>query len=411
MIQMWSHNLHLHLFTILSCSLLCYSVQVHNAEELIDLFKKETGSTLKTNIELLDDLDFSGSGLTFPLGVDSDGNCKAFSGTFQGNGYFIKGLVLNNTNSKVFNSSGLFCSLKDAIVENLNIDSSCSFTGYEAGGLSVTVSESVSCFNVTNRAVISGSYKTGGLIGFIEGIKQETIIVFEGCLNHGAVSGSSFVGGFVGLINDNNHLITTFSKCTNNGAVTGYFSDTGGFVGRMGWNTHLGMSFSKCTNNAAITGSFRSAGGFVGCTCNNNNASVSISKSFSYGTVSHSCSSCSLFYSGGFIGRIYSDSQTYSLSLFIINSANKCSVSTQKDIACGLFCVDKTYNYNVNTTVINSANKGRISSPKYAYGIANSITSVRNVVSMGDVSGSSGSYTFWSGLLKCQSFLWIEEQL
>ena len=80
-----------------------------------------------------------------------------------------------------------------------------------------------------------------------------------------------------------------------------------------------------------------------------------------------------------------------------INSANKGGVSAKQGMACGFVCVDSQNSINVKTTMKNSINKGSVnaSTNGYAYGITNIITEARNVVSMGDVTGSSGSYTFW----------------
>ena len=58
--------------------------QINNAEELISLFNKATG-TLETDIEVTADLDFSASGLSHPLGALSDGTCVSYSVVFHGN--------------------------------------------------------------------------------------------------------------------------------------------------------------------------------------------------------------------------------------------------------------------------------------------------------------------------------------
>ena len=102
-------------------------VHVDSAEKLIRLFEEAGGKPLETHIEVTADLDFSFH--TLPLGAFSNGTCVSFSGVFQGNGHSIKGLKMNNTKNEGYNNSGLFCSLKDATVENLVIDSSCSFIG------------------------------------------------------------------------------------------------------------------------------------------------------------------------------------------------------------------------------------------------------------------------------------------
>ena len=137
------------------------------ADQLIDLFKNAAGNTLDEDIELLDDLDFSHASLTLPLGASSNGSCVPFSGKLQGNSHSIHGVVMKNKDSQGFNHAGLFCSLKDAIVENLVIDSSCSFKGYNAGALCVSVNGSLVVRNVTNKAVVSGKEMVGGFVGYV----------------------------------------------------------------------------------------------------------------------------------------------------------------------------------------------------------------------------------------------------
>ena len=96
---------------------------MRTADELISLFKDATESALKTDIEVLSDLDFSDANLTFPLGAFSNGTCVSFSGVFQGNGHTIKGMRMKNTKKSGYNGVGLFCMLENATVENIVIDS------------------------------------------------------------------------------------------------------------------------------------------------------------------------------------------------------------------------------------------------------------------------------------------------
>ena len=124
---------------------------VSTADQLINLFKNAAGSTLDEDIELLGDLDFSHASLTLPLGAFSNGTCVPFSGKLQGNGHSIHGVVMKNQDRQVFNDAGLFCSLKNATVENLVIDSSCWFNGYSAGALCVFVEGSLVVKNDTKK--------------------------------------------------------------------------------------------------------------------------------------------------------------------------------------------------------------------------------------------------------------------
>lgn len=148
----------------LICAVSCYPVRT--ADELISLFKDVTESALKTDIEVLSDLDFSDANLTLPLGTFSDGTCVSFGGVFQGNGHIIKGLRMNNTNKSGYNGVGLFCMLENATVENIVIDSSCSFSGGYVGALSVSYAGSLIVKNATNKAAVNGdSVGVGGFVG------------------------------------------------------------------------------------------------------------------------------------------------------------------------------------------------------------------------------------------------------
>ena len=99
---------------------------------------------------------------------------------------------------------------------------------------------------------------------------------------------------------------------------------------------------------------------------------------------------------GGFLGFIATLSDSSLSTLSILNSVNKGNVSAEKGLACGMFYVSPDSADSLNTTVLNSINKGGVNGTTSAYGITNIITKARNVVSMGEVTGPSGSFTFWN---------------
>ena len=236
-------------------------MKVETAGDLINAIGEASWNP-KEVIDLVADLDFSGAGLTIPLGASSGGSCISYSGVFHGNGHTIKGIQMNTT-GKQYSRAGVFCGIKDATVENLVIDSSCSFIGYYVGALGVSVTGSLVVKNVTNKAFVNGTYEVGGFIGTIEEIEHETVVSFENCTNDGNVSASHLrQGGFVGYITSNTNIAITFSDCINNGAITGNMC--GGFVGLIGGNTNITMDFSNCTNNNFVSGSREGAGGFLG---------------------------------------------------------------------------------------------------------------------------------------------------
>lgn len=439
------------------------SVQVETADDLINIFEAASGTALKEDIDLLADLDFSGKDLTLPFGASSSGGCVAYSGVFHGNGHSIKGLQMNATNNTKYHHAGLFCGLKDAIVENLVIDSSCSFIGEYVGALGVSITGSLAVKNVTNKAFVNGSADVGGFIGGIKEVKQETVVSFENCTNDGSVVASSkYLGGFVGYIGQCTSINMAFSNCTNNVFVSGDKSGAGGFLGSVWGNKNMTMTLSHCTNNGNTTvngggvGGFVSSivnneiisvvfsdcinngnvmsdhsyqGGFVAIISSNTNMTMMISRcvnngiitggdSFSGGfvgsisgrknttvTISNSINNGNVTGSsnvGGLVGQVYSSSTSDSILFTVINSANKGTVSAKSNLGCGLFCVSPE-DYNMNTTVLNSINKGDVVAREKPCGITNNITMARNVVSMGKVIGLN-SYTFWEGFIDVKSF-------
>ena len=444
------------------------SVQVETADDLINIFEAASGTTLKEDIDLLGDLDFSGKDLTLPFGATSSGRCVAYSGVFHGNGHSIKGLQMNATDNTQYRHAGLFCGLKDATVENLVIDSSCSFIGRYVGALGVSITGSLAVKNVTNKAFVNGSADVGGFIGGIEYLEQETVVSFENCTNDGSVVASSkYLGGFVGFIGQCTSITMAFSNCTNNIFVSGDKSGAGGFLGSVWGNKNMTMTLSHCTNNGNTTVNEGGVGGFVSSIVNNeiisvvfsdciNNGNVMSDHSYQGGFVAIISSNTNMtmaisrcanngiitggkFFSGGFVGsisdnknttvtisnsinngnvtgrsfvgglvgQVYSSSTSYSIFFTVINSANKGTVSAKSYYGCGLFCVSPE-NYNMNTTVLNSINKGGVVAREKPCGITNNITMARNVVSMGKVTGLY-SYTFWEGFMDVKSFFGLSD--
>ena len=382
----------------LLCTIPCNALVVKNTSDLIDLFKSGTGTTVNEDIEMAADLDFSGVGLSVPLGLLSDGTCVGYGGVFHGNGHRISGIVMNNTKNGGYKNAGLFCNLNGCTIENLLIDS-CSFTGYSVGALSVCVTGSLTVKNVTHNGNVSGNEKVGGLIGVIEKIKERTSITFDDCLNEGNVTGSRVVGGFVGHVFNNTNITMTISNTINNGIVTADRGDYGGFVGYVSSNTNMTMTISNSINNGKTNENGYFVGGIVGTIFSNPNMVMTISNSTNNGNITGT------YQIGGLIGYV-TTSQTNGVSLFVINSVNKGTVSASNDDACGFVSVRTN---NVETTILNSINKGDVNG-KYAYGITNIATKARNVVSMGNVNGSSGSYTFWKSSGEAELFYGLKDK-
>ena len=395
--------------------------EVTSAQQLIKLLNISEANHFDANIVLLDDLDFSDSALTLPLGLVSETNYVPYTGVFEGNGHTIKNLVMDNTEDPDAPFAGLFFGIGDATVQDLVIDSSCSFAGIYAGTLSTTLTGSLTLTNVMNKATVYGLNEAGGFVAVDMGsLHQVNQVTIKNCVNDGTITGKLAGGAFISEISEQAFVTVTLSDSINNGNITGNCC-TGGLVGTL-QSSHVTMIISNCTNNGNVTtetdfvggltgfiyengnitiniSSFinngfitgrEGAGGFIGYIGENNNETVTIYNSMNTGEITGRLSAI-----GGLIGGIDAKSETFLNTLSIINSVNKGNVSSNR-IACGMFCINPDYMYILNTTVINSVNKGGVNGTANAYGITNIITKARNVVSMGEINSYYILTTFWN---------------
>ena len=127
-------------------------------------------------------------------------------------------------------------------------------------------------------------------------------------------------------------------------------SYVGGFTGEIDTNSNISMTISNSVNNGNVNGSLY-IGGFVGCIYSNTKMTMTISNSTNNGYITEDK------YVGGLVGFIHS-AQLNSISLFIINSDNRGSVSSKSSMACGMICVDPEGDQDVKINIKNSINKG-----------------------------------------------------
>ena len=208
---------------------LTQSIFISKPSELTQLFNTSR-STVDDEIELLGDLDFSGTKLEAPLGTRSKDGCVKFRGILHGNGYSIKGLVMGNTENLERTDAGLFCNLENAKIENIMIDDSCFFAGQFCGVLSVNATGSLTLINVTNKGNAKGVLGVG-IIGQVNSPELSGVMVFDNCVNEGNISANFKVGGFIGLVFDSEHVDIQFVNTKSQGFINGTGMCTGGFIG------------------------------------------------------------------------------------------------------------------------------------------------------------------------------------
>ena len=228
------------------------------------------------NYKLMKDIDLS---------VLEDYECwtpiKEFEGTFDGNGYTIKNLILKGFNSTAAADfyAGLFDTLRSGgSIKNLNVTElvatgnyvggivgvmgsssiveNCSvsgtFTGTSYGGGIVYRNGNGVILNCTNYATATNIYRFGGIVDLNGG----TII---GCVNEGAISGNGSIGGIASTVSG------TIVGCYNIADLSG--TKVGGIVADPGTNASPKVIASY--NIGTLTGT--TVGGIAG------NSSIAVS--------------------------------------------------------------------------------------------------------------------------------------
>ena len=344
--------------------------EISSPAELMSVFSNAVGNAVTAELKLVADLDFSSSGLNLPLGAHMDGSCVEFSGSMNGQGHSIRHLVMDNKGKSGYNHGGLFCNLNDATIENLVIESTCSFSGSTTGAVSVNATGSVTMKNVINKAVVNGTQIVGGLIGSLSKVKNKDVLfAFTECINEGTMSSGDMTGGFVGEIRDNKKVIMKIIDCTNKGNTAGNGRHVGGFVGYIvinqamtivtsnstnkgdlngnncgGFYGHLShnkvtVGIFNSTNNGVVTGNNQHAGGFIGFFENNNDQS---------GIHIYNCTNNENVLgretdAAGFVGHINLIGDTHHNTLVIENSVNRGRIQSDSSVACGMACVNLVY--------------------------------------------------------------------
>ncbi len=231
----------------------------------------ETADQFAYLSNLVNDDGYTMSGMTFTLANDIDlsahewvaigyypsdySSSFSFQGTFDGGGYKVSGLYINQLSSDY---QGLFGSIYGATIKDVSVSGTVS--GDENVGGVVGQAYYSSVTNCYNSGSVSGStYRLGGVVG----TSHSTSVT--NCYNSGSVSGSSYVGGVVGLFSSSYSSYSSVTNCDNSGSVSGRSYDVGGVVGYSG--TSSGSVYStyvtNCYNSGSVSGN-QSVGGVVG---------------------------------------------------------------------------------------------------------------------------------------------------
>lgn len=186
--------------------------EIRNAGQLCWFSAKVNSGESSMKGSLINDIEMTDVAYT-PMGTSE----KPYSGTFDGQGYKIKNLTINNGTKKF---TGLFgCVNGGTTIKNLSIEGGTitggDFTGALVGGSSGTTSGTVTIGKCFNSATVNGSVNTAGIFGCSENSKAT--IVINDCYNTGKIKGTKESAAISGWLGTNATVTNTY----NIGEVTG----------------------------------------------------------------------------------------------------------------------------------------------------------------------------------------------
>lgn len=176
----------------------------------------------------------------------------AFSGVFDGAGYTISGLYINNSES----NQGLFGVVKGGTIKNLGLVNSYVSGGDDVGGIVGLMSGLID--NCYNTGYVSGNYLVGGIVG---GSTGSYLLTVRNCYNTGNIFGLWYVGGVLGSGGSVEYSYNT-GNVSGTGSVGGVLGGAsslhGGSIGE--------FTLKSCYNTGNVTsiGDDFGTGGVVG---------------------------------------------------------------------------------------------------------------------------------------------------
>ena len=246
-----------------------------------------------------------------PIGEYGERGEKAYTGTFDGQGYTISGLYYDGSGDY----AGLFGYVgSDGRVQNVNVADSYIGNNYSYGftGGVCGYNNGGTITNCYNTGTVKGSYYTGGVCGSNRGM-------ITNCSFSGSVTCNNthtFVGGVCGS------NFGTIENSYNAGSVTsvGSNASVGGVCGYNG----SGSTIRNCYNTGAVNGENTGDGYFyAGGVCGNND-SITLQSTITncYNTGSVTVSGSGTNYVGGVCGAASSDTITNCYNTGSVTSTN-----------------------------------------------------------------------------------------
>ena len=180
--------------------------QICNGAELAWFAAKVNGGDYKISAKLVNDIDLCAFDWT-PIGGSK--SSTAYQGTFEGDGYTIDGLYINNTNTY----QALFGYIKDSHISGITVDGEVSAKQYVAGVVAY-MGTNTRVDRCANKANITG---TSTYVGGVTGSVSQATSELTNAYNLGNIKGTTNCAGVAGY----NHKSAVIENAFSLGKVTG----------------------------------------------------------------------------------------------------------------------------------------------------------------------------------------------
>ena len=221
--------------------------QIGTGSELAWLAQKiNSGEEKNCSAVLIKDIDLGNQNWT-PIGTKSGWNTRYFEGTFDGQGFTVKNLNIESSESA---SQGLFGYVSNGTIKNLTVAGEIKINGN--GASAAGIAGIVGTFdgtsgrieNCINKVKISGGQNTAGIAGYISGGYSSANKRILNCANFADIeSGSSNAAGIAGYISGQ----VTVDSCYNRGDCTSGSWRAGGITAYL-------ANGNSCIKNCYSTG-------------------------------------------------------------------------------------------------------------------------------------------------------------
>jgi len=185
-----------------------------------------------------------------------------FAGTFEGGGHCIKNLKMTSQTSEYVkgNVVALFKAISDgAVIQNLVIDGSCSFTNTTSNGTQNGSNAAHGQGNIAASLVGYAYGNSGSKVWKISNVISYATVTCGTKINSNSVGRFDNAGGIIGACYTNNGQ-DQITNCTFAGKITAAGDNAGGIIGYL---CSASMKISNCLNAGEINAQ-GNAGGIVG---------------------------------------------------------------------------------------------------------------------------------------------------